>query len=221
MARYLTKYQFAKNLKLTPPSITGAIQRGSVKERSDGRIDTKDSVNIKYAKDALNRQRRKKYNTQSLSRKERKELIKNGFENIEEQLDTIDDEEVDGDEKVSKQKKEQEVRKLRAQADKLSLEYADRLKVFMDDETLNRVFGMFADHLLNDLIYFPDEISDMLVAEITSNENPEKICREILKKRIADIIKKAKVAADKINSPKKGIIYSLKKGVLDATKKSA
>ena len=95
------------------------------------------------------------------------------------------------------QKGYEDVRLKKVQADLKTLEYAQRLEVLVDADTVQRVFGAFRDTLLNDLIYMPSEAADMLYMIARSTDDSRKI-EEELSTRIAEIVAKAKRAAEQI-----------------------
>lgn len=206
MARPLSNIKFAELLGITRQAVGAAIRSQSIHKGKAG-IDPEHPLNVIYASRLETRRKANKKVKQSQIKnaekkgvRRKKKKNKKVKEEIEASVWDIDD-----------KKKIQETRLKQIQADKAAVEYAEKLKVLIDDKSLSILFGIFYDHLLNDLIYLPESIADIIVNEAKSAKDPVAAVADILKKSIKDIIKKGKRASKKMKPPKKGRKYILKK----------
>jgi hypothetical protein len=109
-----------------------------------------------------------------------------------------------------RRKNYEETRLKKIKADTLALEYGEKLKLLIDENSLTKKFGKFFDFIINQLIYMPEEASDMLWNKAKSAHDPVKALEEELKDRIRDIVDKAKrAAANVIPEKSKGSRYVL------------
>jgi len=181
----VTKYRFAKICDVTPVAIQNAVTRGEI-ELVDGKVDANAPKSIRYqAKD-------KKKNAKKGRGQVIREAAQRAFEG--EGFDPV-------------QKGVEDTRYKKAQADLKSLEYAEKLGVIIDCEAIQQKFGAFYDFLLNDLIYMPESIADIIWMKARASETPERAIEEELKTQISDVIEKAKRAAEAVSPPVDGAKY--------------
>lgn len=214
MGKPLTNTAFAELAGITKQGVGHAVKNRLI-HKGKGGIDPEHPVNRLYLedrkkKDALEARKGKKPKAKKGKKvnKKTKTAVKTEIENnlTPEQIKKygevwdLDD-----------QKKKQETRYKRIQADKAALDYAERLDLMVDDKTLRRKFGIFFDHILNDLVALPDSIADILVNVMESSDDPTMAVADILKQSIKDIIKKGKRAARKVKPPKSGRKYVIRK----------
>lgn len=205
MARPISNIKYAELLGITKQAIGAAI-RGKSVHRGKGGIDPEHPLNVLYAA-RLEARRRANGNVKKTKKKDAAKKKKNKDKKNKKVADQIVESVFDIDER----KKIQETRLKQIQADKAAVEYAEKLKVLIDDKSLSILFGIFYDHLLNDLIYLPESIADIIVNEAKTAKDPVAAVADILKKAIKDIIRKGKRASRKMKPPKKGRKYILKK----------
>lgn len=105
------------------------------------------------------------------------------------------------------QKVYEETRYKKIRADREVLAYAKDAEAVVDVEALRHKLGAFTDFLYNRLIYLPEDIADMLWMEANGSEDPERVIRKRLSERIAEIIREAKKAAEKVVPPDGGVKY--------------
>ena len=103
----------------------------------------------------------------------------------------------------------QDTRLKRISADLKSLEYAKRMGVLVDIETLNVIFGRFYDCIMNDFLTLPESVADLLKMIAVSSDNPEKEIARELKDRIRVILDNAKEAASDMLPNEKTVRYVL------------
>jgi hypothetical protein len=233
----LTKAECARRKDVSPPAVTQAIRHGQLIPEDDGSIDETHPVNAAWlAKPARQHPKRtarkererlekeksaakvddaptpgppKNY-PKSPGRPRKKPIDENPVKKPmgrppKHKMPSTSD--YDAKNFDPGQKLYEETRWKKAQADMKSLEYAEKLGVMNDNTALDRKFGTFQDFLLNDLIYMPEESSDILWAEASTSENPVKTLEDGLKKRIAKIIESAQAAAREVLPPKTGTSY--------------
>jgi len=179
----MTQAQFSRVADVSRPAITKAVKRGEVVLEPNGKVDAENPKNLFYIR---KKKVRPGYKTPDVSR------LTSG-----DQPDLFD----------PAQKTVEDTRYKKAQADLKSLEYAEKLGVIIDISALNQKFGAFYDFLLNDLIYMPESIADILWMKARASETPERAIEDELKVQIGDIIQKAKRAAESVRPPVTGAQY--------------
>ena len=202
MAQFLSNIKYAELLGITKSGVGQAVKSKLIVKGKAG-IDPEHPVNVVYAA-RLEKRRKGNGNRKKTAKKNAAKKKDKRVKTIEPTSDTSS---YDLDDK----KKLEETRLKRIQADKAALEYAERLKILVDDKTLRRKFGIFYDHILNDLIYMPDSIAEILVNAVKTADDPVNEVTNILKKTLKVIIRKGKRAARKVRPPKKDRRYVIKK----------
>jgi hypothetical protein len=205
MTIYLSNRKYAKLLGTSHQSVAYGISTGVVYKTVKG-IDPEHPINCEYAKRFV---KNKKTNAKK-SKAKKKEAFK------KKNLDPVELAELASSAKwdIDDRQKLEATRLKSIQADKAALEFAERLNIMMDDKTLRRKFGIFYDHILNDLIYLPDSISDILANEARSADTiveAVNVVTKLLKRSLKSVIKKGKRAAKQVRPPKKGRKYVIKK----------
>ena len=195
MADRITKSEAARRKDVSLPAVSQALRLGKLVQDEDKKIDPEHPVNALWLSTPA-RQHPKR-----TARKKKEAFVEQGGKPEEFSSFGVP-KGFDPEQKLF-----QETRWKKAQADMKSLEYAEKLGVMNDDKALDRKFGAFVDFLLNDLIYFPEESSELLWAEASASDEPVETLMNALKTRVAKIIEGAQSAAADIVPKDKDVKY--------------
>ena len=209
MVVLLNNAKYAESLGISPQAVSKAIINKLIHKGKKG-INPGHPINQIYA-ERVKKRGSKNSNiskTQTKRAAKKREALREHDESIffgEETRSSTQAYDLDDKKKI------EDTRLKRIQADKAAVDYAERLNVVVDDVSLFKLFGLFYDHLLNDLIYLPESIADILVNVVKSSDDPRAAVVEELKKAIKSAIGGGKSAIKKLKPPKKGRRYVLKK----------
>jgi hypothetical protein len=214
MSKYLNAYQYSLFIGVSNPAVYGAIRDGRVIRTKLG-IDPENPVNKYFAqcaKEMRNKQKGivedKDYKIEKKPATKRKPATK-GEKKTPKSAQKQEDESPGADVVYynPKQKAYEDTRLQKAKADKAVLEFAEKLGAVVDIETLEQRMGRFADFLVSQLLYMSEDVADIIYMRSKNAENPELVITEILQKRIAGIIEKAKIASARVVPRQNGAKY--------------
>jgi hypothetical protein len=202
MADPISKAEAARRRDVSAPAVSQALRHGQLVQTADGKIDPDHPLNKHWLESPA------RIHPKRTARKDREAGEKKGPGRKPRTADDMP-KGIPGvpDDFDPAQKLYEETRWKKAQADMKSLEYAEKLGVMNDDRALDKKFGAFIDFLLNDLIYFSEESSDILWAEAAASDEPARTLENALKKRVAAIIEGAQAAAREVQPSGKSVSY--------------
>lgn len=189
--------------KIKPPTLRDAVRRGTVVTTEDEHrnvlIDLLNPVNQVY----FGQERIEKY------------LKKVGFtfqksaHNAARPLQEGDTE----DGALPLEKLRQDIRLKRTQADLKALEYANKIGLLIDYESMIKKFAPFVSVITTELITLPESVADMIVALARANDDAEKEVEKFLADYIEKIIENAKEASANVTEPLHDVLYSVAENV--------
>jgi hypothetical protein len=236
MSYFVNLSQFAKICEVSRQTIATNVKRGLI-ERTKRGIDLDSETNQYYRAQALLKKRniltRKKVSSKKRGRPPKTEKQKNQEKKEKEKkkknLDRLEKIKKENQKEVEKyreyaddvaaesinsvvvdaetQRKYEDTRLKKIKADREVLKYAAEIGAMIDIETLKQKIGAFKNFLLTELIYMPEDISDLLWMSARDSEDPERTIREMLSQRIEKIIEEAKKSSAQIVSLNKAAQY--------------
>lgn len=211
MAEYVTQYKFAQMCGISKQAVANGVRDQRVHKTKSG-IDPSSPVNIYFRECAIARKAHLTARHKKPGVKKVKVKVSAPPEKPPEKTPkkTERPPAVEGGKSAEFdmfQKLYEETRLKKIQADTAVLKYAEKVGAMVDNESLRRKMGTFIDFLLTQLVYMPEDISDMIWMQAKDEADPERVIRNLLSERIGEIVKKAKVAAAKLEPPDTGVKY--------------